>query len=227
MRDSFPSVTVEYDQHVVEDGRVLVWGGPTNAAYLYDPMANTLTATGSMQHYRYHHGIVLLPNGKVLVACGQDISVGGSRDTAINSAEIYDPATGTWTFTGNMSIGRGSHTFTLLNDGRVLATGGYARLYLHNNNAPGIQGDGQTIAFALGVPLKDMEFVQFYPTAVCFPKLPGLSPTTPAFLRIRVGARLYNALGEEFMAKKMPGWRFQARRIRPLKPAFGPASLRA
>jgi succinate dehydrogenase/fumarate reductase flavoprotein subunit len=48
----------------------------------------------------------------------------------------------------------------------ILATGGYGHVYLHTNNAPGISGDGQALAFDLGVPLKDMEFVQFYPTAM-------------------------------------------------------------
>ena len=47
----------------------------------------------------------------------------------------------------------------------VLTTGGYAQIYLHTNNAPGITGDGHALAFDIGLPLKDMEFVQFYPTA--------------------------------------------------------------
>ena len=47
----------------------------------------------------------------------------------------------------------------------VLATGGYAQIYLNTNNAPGITGDGHALAYAAGVDLKDMEFVQFYPTA--------------------------------------------------------------
>jgi succinate dehydrogenase/fumarate reductase flavoprotein subunit len=47
----------------------------------------------------------------------------------------------------------------------ILATGGYAQIYLNTNNVPGITGDGQALAYALGVALKDLEFVQFYPTA--------------------------------------------------------------
>ena len=47
----------------------------------------------------------------------------------------------------------------------VLATGGYAQIFLNTNNAPGICGDGLVLAFDVGAPLKDMEFVQFYPTA--------------------------------------------------------------
>ncbi len=47
----------------------------------------------------------------------------------------------------------------------VLASGGYAQIYRNNNNVPGITGDGQALCYELGVPLKDMEFVQFYPMA--------------------------------------------------------------
>ncbi len=80
----------------------------------------------------------------------------------------------------------------------ILATGGYARIYLHTNNAPGIQGDGQTIAFELGVPLKDMEFVQFYPT--------GLGKGGGRLLLYEgliflAGARLKNAAGEDILIK--------------------------
>jgi hypothetical protein len=63
---------------------------------------------------------VLLPNGKVLVAGGQWPGTLYSK-----TAEIYDPATGTWTPTGDMTIGRGNGpAATLLPDGRVLVAGG-------------------------------------------------------------------------------------------------------
>lgn len=48
----------------------------------------------------------------------------------------------------------------------VLATGGYAQVFLNTNNAAGITGDGHALSYDLGIPLKDMEFVQFYPTAM-------------------------------------------------------------
>ncbi len=47
----------------------------------------------------------------------------------------------------------------------ILATGGYAQVFRNTNNVPGITGDGHTLCYDLGVPLQDMEFVQFYPTA--------------------------------------------------------------
>jgi succinate dehydrogenase/fumarate reductase flavoprotein subunit len=47
----------------------------------------------------------------------------------------------------------------------ILATGGYSQIYYNSSNTPGINGDGLALAYELGVPLKDMEFVQYYPTA--------------------------------------------------------------
>ena len=47
----------------------------------------------------------------------------------------------------------------------VLATGGYAHVFRNTNNVPGITGDGHALCYDIGVPLQDMEFVQFYPTA--------------------------------------------------------------
>jgi hypothetical protein len=61
----------------------------------------------------------LLTTDEVLVAGGYE----GSYYRA--TAELYNPATGTWTPTGSMATGRGSHRATLLPDGRVLVEGGF------------------------------------------------------------------------------------------------------
>jgi hypothetical protein len=67
---------------------------------------------------RFHHTAALLAGGMVLVAGGS-----GSRGI-IASAELYDPATGTWTNTGNLVIPRAQHSATLLPNGMLLAVGG-------------------------------------------------------------------------------------------------------
>ena len=80
----------------------------------------------------------------------------------------------------------------------LLATGGFAQIYLHTNNAPGISGDGLALAFEVGVPLKDMEFVQFYPTASG--KL-GNRLVLYEELLLRGQAVLRNADGENIVTK--------------------------
>jgi hypothetical protein len=103
------------------DGRVLVTGN--NPAEVYDPILGTFRVTGDMgsQVYRYgmyfHSGTLLL-NGKVLVAGGTD------EWNRSDTPEVYDPATGTFAAAGRMSVGRSSHTSTLMPDGSVLITGG-------------------------------------------------------------------------------------------------------
>ena len=48
----------------------------------------------------------------------------------------------------------------------VLATGGQGRIYRVTTNAYACTGDGMAMALRLGVPLKDMEFMQFHPTTL-------------------------------------------------------------
>jgi succinate dehydrogenase / fumarate reductase flavoprotein subunit len=80
----------------------------------------------------------------------------------------------------------------------VMATGPFGRVYGKTTNSHASTGDGTALAYRAGAYLKDMEFVQFHPTA-----LPGSS------ILITEGARgeggiLRNARGERFMEKYAP-----------------------
>ena len=74
----------------------------------------------SMGTARIDQTATLLPSGQVLIAGGYN-----NTDGSLSSAELYDPASGTWTATGGMVDGRYSHTATLLPSGQVLVAGGY------------------------------------------------------------------------------------------------------
>ncbi len=80
-----------------------------------------LGATGSLATARADHTATLLPNGKVLVA--------GGSSCVLASAELYDPASGTWTATGSLATARDLHTATLLPNGKVLVAGGFDSTY--------------------------------------------------------------------------------------------------
>jgi succinate dehydrogenase / fumarate reductase flavoprotein subunit len=77
--------------------------------------------------------------------------------------------------------------------GVILATGGPGQAFDHTTNAVSCTGDGQAMAYRAGVPLEDMEFVQFHPTTL---------PSTGVLISEGVrgeGGILYNAEGERFM----------------------------
>lgn len=97
--------------------------GSTFAA-LYDPNSGLVTPTGSMNTPRMDQTMVLLPDGTVLVAGGQ-ISGPDVQNREVPSAEVYDPASATFSPTGNMVAGAFGQTATVLLDGTVLMGGGY------------------------------------------------------------------------------------------------------
>jgi fumarate reductase (CoM/CoB) subunit A len=94
----------------------------------------------------------------------------------------------------------------------VIATGGGSQLYQYTTTSIDNTGDGLILAFEAGAELQDMEFVQFYPTVQCYPRLLGLNPTAPAGLRIQAKARIYNAEGRDFVEEEIPDWHLAATR---------------
>ena len=107
---------------LLNTGKVLVVGGNTTAgdlrAELYDSATGTFAATGSLSTFRAGHTATLLLDGRVLIAGG--VSSLTSTCCALATAEIYDPASGTFSTTGSMTMARHAHSATRLQDGTVL-----------------------------------------------------------------------------------------------------------
>lgn len=118
----------DYASIMLSTGRILFAGGENisgvsiNNAELYNSSTGKFTATGNMTATRVEHTAVLLANGKVLVSGGNNQTIGGA--TPLASAELYNPATGTWTPTGSMSNARAGNTTTVLHNGNVVNAGG-------------------------------------------------------------------------------------------------------
>lgn len=117
---------------LLQNGRILIVGGEypegsefsMGSAELYDPSTGTFTATGSMQKARVGHSATLLQNGKVLITGGYTPACSGCITVPDNTAELYDPGTGTFAPTGIMPGPIAWHTATLLPSGLVLVAGG-------------------------------------------------------------------------------------------------------
>lgn len=97
---------------LLQDGRVLIAGGATKTADLYDPATGVFTETGSMSVGSLGRAI-LLRNGKVLF-------------TGVAPFELFDPVTNTFSVVDGLPNDVAEGTAVLLKDGRVLISGGSA-----------------------------------------------------------------------------------------------------
>ena len=118
------------------DGRILVTGGMTNGGVVtsncevFNPALLLFEAAPAMSSPRAGHGLTLLDDGRVLATGG----VGDWQNAALNfiaalntaqaSAEIFDPATNTWSTLPDMAAPRFGHSSTKMFDGRVMLVSG-------------------------------------------------------------------------------------------------------
>lgn len=117
---------------LLPDGRVLVTGGQasnvTNGApavsdaEIFNQVSNAWSRTARMSVARFAHSLTPLTNGQILVTGGGS---GGWGDcTTLSTAQRYAPASGKWLPAASMKQGRGHHTATRLQNGKVLVVGG-------------------------------------------------------------------------------------------------------
>ncbi len=81
----------------------------------------------------------------------------------------------------------------------IVATGGLTRAYARNSASANMGGDGYALALRAGAELIDMEFVQFFPIGHLAPRLVGMDPIMWDPFRYKLGGRLLNADGHEFI----------------------------
>src|SRR5215212_4192260 len=120
---------IDHAATALENGKVLVSGGGNGSstgyygnATLYDVTRNEWMSVPSMASARAGHSATRLLDGRVLVAGGRETD--GTNVTAIETAEIYDPAINRWSTADTMAFPRWGHAATVLPSGKVLVSGG-------------------------------------------------------------------------------------------------------
>ena len=110
-----------------------------------------------------------------------------TADDAVVGAVALDTATG--------------EPVTIAAKATIIATGGLTRIYRRNSASANMGGDGYALALMAGAPLVDMEFVQFFPIGHLAPRLVGMDPIMWDPFRYKLGGRLLDGAGHEFLAR--------------------------
>ncbi len=110
----------------LNNGEVIAVGGfLTRSCEVFNSSSNSWRYTDSLKTMKYFWDTAtLLNDGRILVAGGYYFDRSTLQNIYYKTCEIFDPITETWSFTDSLAVGRSSHTATLLNNGRVLITGG-------------------------------------------------------------------------------------------------------
>ena len=136
------------------------WGGTVTSAPARIRLEGFI-AGPNMRRARQAHAATRLASGKVLVT-------GGFATVILAHADLYDPATGLFTDTGDMVNPRQNHTSNLLNDGRVLLTGGHGGVGGGTPLATAELYDPATGTFSISGPVP-MATPRYYHTATVLP----------------------------------------------------------
>jgi len=117
---------------------------------LYDPSTNQWAAADRLAVPRAYHSATRLPGGHVVVVGGRHNTNLSGESGTVETTELYDPSTGTWSLDTPLSQAPYHHAAVLLDNCKVLVAGGsldgdpqsQARLYV----ASGSDTDGDTIS---------------------------------------------------------------------------------
>lgn len=132
---TLPSMTHARQSHsatLLNDGRVLVVGGHNGTSYvgqseIFNPTTGTWSLAGSLATPRNSHFAAKLFNGKILIAGGYGCNSGCGT---LESSELYDIATDSFSPTGSLGSPRYAHSGATLQSGEVIVSGGWSSILL-------------------------------------------------------------------------------------------------
>jgi succinate dehydrogenase / fumarate reductase flavoprotein subunit/fumarate reductase (CoM/CoB) subunit A len=139
------------------------------------------------------------------VAICAALRVQTSRDSAIrvfNSVCLTDVVTRDGEVVGAVGFDvTTSEPVTIRANAVILCSGGMMKMFQRTTAPNNCSGDGLGIALRAGAKVIDIEFLQFYPNGHLAPRMVGLDPTTWEPTRVKLGGRLINGEGAEFLDK--------------------------
>jgi hypothetical protein len=161
----------DYGSAVMYDGKVLVMGGgdpPVNTAEVIDLNVATPSwrAVAPMSHARRQLNATVLPDGTVLATGGTSGPGHDNPATPVFAAELWNPATETWTTLSSMTVPRMYHSVALLlPDGRVASMGGdgyfdvevFSPPYLFKGARPTMSGVPSNISYGQAFTVQSPE----------------------------------------------------------------------
>jgi galactose oxidase len=124
--------------HLLPTGKFMFhpsWAAGDNP-YIWDPLANTFTAATHAGYDLFCSASVLLSNGQLFFAGGNDVNDTTAGTTGLPNASIYDPNANSWTYLPNMNAGRWYPSTTLLSNGDVLVLSGSMDSQQHEDPLP-------------------------------------------------------------------------------------------
>jgi L-aspartate oxidase len=140
--------------------------------------------------------------GAALIGCLAQVVRHHPLIELLEHTEVTALLTHSGRVTGVMALPQGGASYPIPAPAVVLATGGVGQLYAVTTNPRVATADGWALAYQAGAPLRDLEFLQFHPTAL---KLPGVNPAPLISEAVRgAGAVLLGQGGRRFALEADP-----------------------
>jgi succinate dehydrogenase/fumarate reductase flavoprotein subunit len=167
------------------DGRIaqVTAPGHSRPRCCYVDFLNTGPAVAATLRRRIGHVAAIRRLGNLNVT--DIVTADGERGGEVAGAVALDSATG--------------EAVTIAAKAVIIATGGLTRIFRRNSASANMGGDGYALALGAGADLVDMEFVQFFPIGHLAPRLVGMDPIMWDPFRYKLGGRLLDGSGREFL----------------------------
>jgi L-aspartate oxidase len=140
--------------------------------------------------------------GAALISCLAQVIRDDPRVEILEHTEVTGLLVREGRLAGVMAMPRGGESYPILTPAVVVATGGVGQLYAITTNPKVATADGWALAHRVGAKLRDLEFLQFHPTAL---KLPDVNPAPLISEAVRgAGALLVDQTGRRFALEADP-----------------------